>query len=295
MTDLTGATLTWRGVSFHGSRASGGRFTFATLDGWEELPPSSRSAFGRPSSHGTMGSAPLSEAREIRVSGLCRTAAERDAMLAELGDTFRYAEADARAEELTIDLGGRELMARCFITRYRAPLDLWSAGLFRWQVEFVADDPLRYASRVSATTSFPVASGGLRFPLYSDGAGTDVGSLDFGDPPTSGRLSLSNSGTAATPIQHEIAGPVGADGFEIVDVATGARLTYIGAVPSGSTLLLDGATGAVLLDGSADRGSLLTDRSWPVAGRGQTVELFFRNRGSYEAGALTSSLAPAFW
>ena len=293
MTDLTGASLTWRGVMFAGSR-SGGRFSIATLEGWEDWD-SSRSAPARPAAHGAMGSAPLSEGKVIRASGLCRNAAERDAMLAELGDTFRLADAGARAEDLTIDLAGRELTARCFVTRYKAPLDLWSAGLFSWAVEWVTDDPLRYGARVPATTGFPVAAGGLRWPLYSDGAGVNVGALDYGPASTTGRLILANPGTAAASIQHEVIGPVDASGFEVIQINGPGRLVFEGPVPAGSTLLLDGASGAVLMDGYADRGDVLTSRVWPVAPRLGSVELFFRPRGSTSAASLTSSLAPAYW
>lgn len=292
---LTATSLTWRGTTFDGGQS--GRLGLSEVEGWEELPPQRRVRIKRPSQHGTMGFAPTSEDRTIRAAGQCSSPAERDALLIELGALFTYASPDGRAEDLTIEKAGRALSVRAYLTRYQAIVtsELWSMGMFRWQAEWVADDPLRYGPRISAPTSFPVAVGGLRWPLYSNGAGVNVGALDYGPVSTTGRLLLANPGTAAAAIQHEVVGPVDAAGFEIIEIGGSGRLVYEGPVPAGSTLLLDGGNGAVLMDGYADRGDVLTSRVWPVAARKSSVELFFRPRGSTSAATLTSSLAPAYW
>ena len=90
-------------------------------------------------------------------------------MLAELEALFALADPDAAPEELTITHAGRTLTAHVYLTRYQAPLDLWGDGLFRWQAEWVADDPLRYAAPVVVAKGFAQLLGGLEFDLFTDG------------------------------------------------------------------------------------------------------------------------------
>lgn len=292
---LSQASIIWRGLTIHGSRA-GGPYWFTELEGWEDLPDADRRAYGRSVAHGSMGSAPTSGPRVITAYGSCRSATDRDSLLQTLRAAFGFANADARAEDLTIDIAGQSLTAAAYLTRFRTILDdSWAAGAFKWQAEWEADDPLRYGARISATTSFADVAGGLQYPLYTDGAGTDLGYLDYGAASTQGRLTLTNLGNAATPVQHEVTGPVPIEGFEIVEVSTGARLVFEGAVPAGSRVVLDGATGAVVIDGTQDRAGLLTYRDWTLVAPGASVQFAFLPRGARSDAVLSSSLAPAFW
>lgn len=286
---LSGATITWHGVTLHGSRA-GGPYTLSTLEGWEELPDSRRLAVNRPAAHGLMGSAPMSDARVIRATGSCRGGEQRDALVAALRAAFTYADPGARPEELTVYLSGRTLTADAYLTRFRVVVGGgWADGHFRWQAEWEADDPLRYGTPISASCTFPARLGGLVYPLFPDGV------LDYGVPSSTGRLTLTNSGDAAAVVQHEVLGPVEAAGFEIVHVGTGARLAYEGAVADGSRVLLDGATGAAMVDGVSDRGDLLTWRDWTMVPAGGSAEYAFVPRGSTSAAVLTSTIRPPHW
>lgn len=293
MTTLTDTTVRWRGTTFYSDPREADWVD--SLDGWEEWD-SRRHVFERPMSAGSMGGAPLGRDRVVRVTGMCRNPADRDAKLAEYGELFARADPeDAVEEDLTITVAGRTLTARVYLTRYRPSLDLWGAGYFRWAVEFQADDPVRYGPPVTDQATFPVLVGGLRYPLYTDGEGTDLGWLDYGPAPTSGRLTLVNPGIAAATVQHEVTGPVPAEGFEIVAVATGRRLVYEGAVAAGSRVLLDGATGQALVDGLYDRGDLLTRREWTkVPGKGGSAEFALVNRGTATAAVLRSTLRPPY-
>jgi len=294
MSELSGLTITWRGLTFYGGDI--GRFTIATFDGWEGLPDPREEFDDRPQAHGVFDAPPLSGARRVIVSGLCATPAERDAMLIELEATMTFADPDSRVEDLTIDYAGRVLTAGARLTRFKPyTAGLWAAGAFGWKAEWVCPNPLRYGTRISATTSFPVAIGGLRWPLYSDGAGVNVGALDYGPASTTGRLLLANPGTATASIQHEVVGPVEATGFEIIEINGPGRLVFVGPVSASSLLLLDGATGQILLDGTSDRSTEMAVQDWPTVPKGGSVELFFRPLGSTSAATLTSSLAPPVW
>lgn len=289
MADLTGATVAWRGTTFHGVRTPD-EYDFETLEGWESRD-SRRESHDRPSGHGAMGSAPLASGRTVRMSGLCRTPAERDAMLAELDGLFAFTDPEAPAEELTVTLAGRTLSVPAWVTRYEAPLELWGAGLFRWRVEFQSDKHLRFGPPASSSAEPPARVGGLVWPLFPDGV------MDWGTSSPSSLATVTNPGTAPAPVQIEVLGPIDVAGFEVVDQGSGAGLVFEGAVAAGSRLLLDGATGNVLLDGLYDRGDVLTSRFWPTVPAGGSVSLTFRLRGSVLGGApsMTATVRPAYW
>src|SRR5690606_22086397 len=116
-----------------------------------------------------------------------------------------------------------------------------------------------------------------------------------GDIGTTGRVSLANDGTADTWPQFVIDGEVDASGFEIVLVGTGRRLRFTGSVPAGSQLVLDSATGAVVIDGTADRGGRLTWRDWAPIPAGGSSEYAFIALGTDLGATLTVSARPAFW
>lgn len=201
------------------------------------------------------------------------------------------------SDTLRVTHGGRRLTAQARLLRYvpLPPPQSWGAGMFEWAAEWRCADPLRYGDPVQQITQFPRLRGGLRYPLYTDGAGVTTGWLDYGEPSDTGRVVLSNPGTAPVPGQFQVAGPVAAAGFDIVQVGTDARLSYEGPVAAGSALVLDGATGAVLIDGTADRAGRLTWRDWPVVPAGGQIELAFLPRGSRTDAVLTAVVRPGWW
>lgn len=301
---LTDTTLEWRGTTMHGRRGPGRRHVLSFLDGWGDWQSPRREEYDRPQEHGTRGAAPLAGARVVRTGGMCRVPAERDAMLAELEALFGYADPDAPPEELTITHAGRTLTAMVYVTRYQAPMDLWGAGKFRWRVEFIADDPLRYGTPVPVSTLFPTLRGGLEYDLYTDGAGADLGYLDYGLASDTGRLVVTNTGTAPAPVLFQVEGEVAPQGFDIAQVSSDRRLRFVGPNSATSVLVLDGATGNVLVDGTADRGGQLTYRDWPlipaatlVAGVlvPSSIELAFINLGATSPARLTAVVRPGSW
>jgi len=272
--------------------AGGVMRAFSILKGWEGGGPVKGQSLERAQSDGAFAERAFRAGRTIVLGGVteCPTralaAAEALSLSALLGD--------GSFGDFVVD-DPDMVTLRSSVRHGIEPMVEWDNHyMIEWQFGFLAPDPLRYGDWVTASTGFLVVSGGLRFPLYSDGDGADLGALDYGVSSTTGTLTLTNPGTATTPIQHVIAGPVDADGFDIINTATGRRLTYQGSIPTGSSLVLDGRTGAVLLDGQSERGTLLTSRDWPVCAAGASVSLFFRYRGGIADGTLTSSLAPAY-
>lgn len=171
----------------------------------------------------------------------------------------------------------------------------WSDPLtVQFGLEFWAPDGLAYGDPIAQTATFPTAGGGLRTPLFTDGA-VGVGRLDFGAPGSSGRLLLSNPGSADASPQYTVNGPVPPEGFDIVCVDTGERLTFESGISAGSLVVLDSATGRVLLNGDSDRSGYLTTAQWFKIPAGGSLTVAFLSRGATTAATMTATVRPPWW
>lgn len=282
---LSCTTVEWRGLVL--SSAGGSPFGVRSVRGWDELPGARFEWARRPVSHGAFDGPVLADERIVTVTGQI-VSQDRDALLAQLSSVMVYGD----EADLTITRAGRTLQARAHLTAFTTPTDLdWSVGVVPFGIEWRAPDPLRYGPLVSVSTGFPELVGGLAYPLYTDGAGTTLGWLDYGPPSTSGTAALSNPGTADAHPQFEVTGP--APGFEVVQVGTGHRLVFDESIPAGSRLVIDTASGVAVMDGVSDR--TLTWQDPMTVGPGETAEFAFVPRGESTAAVLRASLRPAYW
>ncbi|MDM8084752.1 hypothetical protein QUV83_08255 [Cellulomonas cellasea] len=292
--DLSTTTVTWRGLTFSG--VHGAPFGLSTLEGWSDLPPARRDTEPRQQAHGRFDGPVWSDERTIIITGSTYSAEERDARLLALESAAAWPSGQGSTEELVVTHGGRTLTAFARLTRFKPTFGgAWASGGFPYAIEWVAPDPLRYSPPMSVATTFPVLRGGLEYDLYTDGAGTDLGYLDYGEASDTGRIVVSNPGSAAVPILFQVEGPVDPSGFDIAQVDSDRRLRFSGPVSAGSVLVLDGATGNVLIDGSADRGGLLTYRDWPLIPPGGSIELAFIPLGVDLGARLTAVVRPGSW
>lgn len=289
MANLSNSSLTWRGLTVYGRGPA--RFTMNTLEGWEDVEGGRSQRVSRPGAHGVFDSDEFADERFVTVTGRCKSPAERDALLAELKAVMTLPRAGASPEDLTISHAGLELTAKARLRRFKPSMERWGSGIFGWAAEWVCPDPLRYGPLSSTSTTFPDRQGGLRFPLYSDGDGNATNGRYYGDLGSAGTLSLTNDGTADSSVQFEVAGPVDASGFEIV--GSGMRLVYEGAVPAGSVLVIDMATGTVVMDGDSDR-TLSWAQFAPVPAGG-AAEWSFIALGSRTDAVLTATFRSAWW
>lgn len=273
--------------------ADGIRWVLSTLDGWDDGLPVKGNSTDRPEAHGIFTERAWRGARVTAVAGtvLCPTRAAAAVVKRRLAALL----ADGTFDDLSVadeDAGTLSASVRLAMD---PQIDWFVPTAVAYEFRFLSPDPLRYGAYTTATTEFPTLVGGLEYDLYTDGAGADLGELDYGEASGTGRATLTNTGTAASWPQFEITGPVDAAGCEIVVVGTGERLVYAGGVPVGSRLVLDSATGAVLMDGESDRANLLTWRDWWSVPAGGSVEFAFINLGPSSAGTVTASVRPAFW
>lgn len=275
-------------------------YEWAELAGLDELPAIRTADEPRPWAHGTWEGDDWAEGRTISWS--IEIAEERDLAVsyAEALAALRAVMVPTRTGEpvhLWANIPRRGLLRYAVkVRRHRITTDQqYELGLALAEAEFFAPDPNGYGPGRSATTGFAELTGGLAFDLFTDGAGTTTGYLEFGEQGSSGRVDLTNEGNAETWPVLEISGPTPSAGFEIVDVPTGRRVRYVGVVPAGSVLTLDTAAGSVLLDAVADRSGLLTVREWaPVPASGAT-SLAFLSLGETTPATLRAVWAPAWW
>lgn len=274
--------------------AGGGADVLEAIGGWFDGVSVRGSDTPRPQAHGSFGERAWRGSRLVTLTVSVLTSSAAAA-----ADAQRWCAsvlADGGFGELAVtDPSGETTTAE--VRLGGMPLIQWTpqSAAIRAQFQLLAPDPLRYGSPVAVSTTFPTRTGGLRWPIYSNGAGVNVGAADWGPRSTTGRVNLTNPGTADTSPQFVIGGPVDEQGFEITRVGTGQRLVFEGAVPAGSELVLDAATGAVLLDGTADRANLLTYRDWWTVPAGGSVEFAFTPRGSSTTASIAATIRPAFW
>jgi len=221
------------------------------------------------------------------------SASERDAQLMAISGVMTFE--SGAPESLTITHAGRTLTGNARLTRFKAPPGKdWASGRFTWAAEWVCSDPLRYASPVTIATGFPVAGGGLHFPLFTNRS-IRINALSFGARSTTGRVLLTNDGNAAAWPTYAVTGPIPSQGFEIVAVGSGKRIRFVGAVPAGSTLLIDSAAATVLLDGMSDRSGQVVALDPISIPAGAALELAFIPLGSTSSAQLSASISPGWW
>lgn len=290
---MSESAITWRGITLYGTAGVGRRFTFATLEGWEDLPDPRQDDEVRPQQHGRFDAPVFSDSRRVLASGRCGSPAERDAMLIELKAAFDFT--PTMPLPLSITHAGRTLTSDARLLRFKptAPSG-WGSGFFGWAAEWVCPDPLRYAAPITASTAFPVAGGGLAYPLYTNRAVRTNG-LWFGARSGPGRILLTNTGDADAWPSYTLDGPLAAEGCEVAVVGSGLLHRFQGGIPAGSTVLVDGPTGTVLMDGVSDRSGQMTRMDPLVIPAHGSLELAFIPLGPTSAAVLSTTFSPGFW
>lgn len=287
---LSCTTVEWRGLTLSSDQSS--PFGVRKLSGWDELPSMRVDASTRPQAHGRFDTPVWADERIVTLEGQILSQ-DRDALLAEL--SAGLVPGGMRAEELVVTRGGRTLSARARLTAFVTPTDTdWAFGLVPFAIEWRCRDPLRYGDPTSTQTPFPTLRGGLEYDLYTDGT-VDTGFLEYGEASDTGRIVIENPGTADTWPVFQVDGPVDSAGFDIAVVGTDKRIRFSGPVSDGSALVIDSAAGTAVIDGSADRGGLVTFRDWFPVPAGGSVELAFIPLGSNLGAELTVVTRPAWW
>lgn len=149
-------------------------------------------------------------------------------------------------------------------------------------------------------TESPAGSGyyspsGFAVSGVAFGLDIDFG-VDFGTTPNDGRVTVVNDGTSETTSTFVISNGSMPDGADIVNIATGERLTYTGPLVDGAYLEFDPRTQAVFLNGANPMGRYLPNPDWWFVPAGATLEIQFVARGPVTGTpTLSATTAPAYY
>lgn len=273
---------------------AGCEWVFSTLEGWDDSGAGvRRDDTDRPQAHGAFDLPGFRTGRSIGAAGavLCPSRAAAAGVVQRLNSLL----AAGQAGELTVEDSDLPTMSATVRLADQPVVD-WSGmgGLVvRYEFEFWAADPLRYGQAATLETGFPVLAGGLEFPLFTDGT-THTGFMEFGVQGSNGRVTATNEGTADTWPQFTVRGPV--PSFQIVEVESGRRLVFSRPVNAGDVLVIDSATGVVVLNGGdVDYSGYLTTADWsPIAAGGSSTFAFLPVDGT-GTGTLEVSWRSAWW
>lgn len=290
-------TVTVSGVTFGSPMFvddAGCEWVFSTIEGWDDSGAGvRRDDEDRPQAHGTFDVPGYRTGRSVGIAGtvLCPSRAAAAVVVQRLNALL----AAGQSGDLTVTDADLPTMSASVRLADQPVVD-WSGPhgvTVRFELEFWAADPLRYGTPSSATTGFPSISGGLEFPLFTDGT-IDTGFMEFGTPSSTGRVTVSNEGTADTWPQFIATGPV--PPFQIVEVESGRRLVFSRPVAAGDVLVIDSATGVVVLNGGdVDYSGYLTTAEWSPVPPMSSVTYAFLPVSGTGTGTLAVSWRSAWW
>ena len=292
MTTISVGGLTFGSTAY--LDANGVEWSFSKTKGWFDGAPAKGGSTDRPGAHGSFAERTWRGSRLVTMTAAVHAPTRRlasdaqrslAALLAE-GTFGDFTVADPDQGTLTASVRGEG----------DPQIDWYAPCDIDVQLTFLAPDPLRYSSPVTVSTGFPVAGGGLHFPLYTNRA-IRLGILSFGARSTTGRILLTNPGNADAWITYTVAGLLPSEGFELAVVGTGQLHRFQGGIPAGSSILVDTARGAetILMDGVSDRSGQMTRMDPFFVPANGSIELQFTNLGTTSAAVLTASLTPGFW
>lgn len=277
---MSDAEITWGGLTLGGD----GPYVVQGVTGWDELPELASLDTPRTRGHGDHIGAQYARARIVTVEGKVADLERRDTLVRALQ---RATSVSSDVQDLTVSMFGEQLTAGARIARRSVTSGLnYGVGEVPFALQWRCPDPLRYGPPVTVSTGLPTAGGGLTYPLAYP--------FDYGAAGNPGQLVLTNEGTADAPIVFDVTGwlPLG---FELSSSV--GRLTYPQAVPEGQTVTIDTATGSVVVEGTADRRSVLTNADWlqVPAGGSLTVQFTSLWAGDQPSAHAAATYREAHW
>ena len=193
---------------------------------------------------------------------------------------------------LTVRLGNIARQVRVWQSE-SAPLVKWEGvNVLRFSLGLTSLSPYLYGLEVvSGVSGLPSSSGGMQFPYHFEEDGSSLSSWMWSEKTVSGRVALSNDGTAPSPVMIRIDGPVVKP--QISHVNSGHIMAFDMSLSLGHYVTINGVTHEILVDGTDPARGRVTRREWSQAEPGSNVWGF--NAGEYSADARMSvSFYPAY-
>lgn len=205
------------------------------------------------------------------------------------------------AFQSVLDTGGMLLFARLGgIARQvrvwqsgSAPLIKWDGvNILRFSLGLTSLSPYLYGlDSASDSTGLPSSSGGMQFPYHFEEDGVSLSSWMWSENIVSGRVALTNVGTAPSPVMIRIDGPVVDP--QVLHVGSGHVIAFDMSLGSGHYAIMNGVTHEILIDGTDPARGRVTRREWSQAEPGSNIWGF--NASEYSGSArMTVSFYPAY-
>lgn len=174
-----------------------------------------------------------------------------------------------------------------------APLIKWGGvNILRFSFGLTALSPYLYGlDSVSGVSRLMSSSGGMQFPYHFEEDGVSLSSWTWSEEIISGKVALSNVGTAPSPVMIRIDGPVVTP--QVVHVGSGHVMAFDMSLGLGHYVTINGVTHEILVDGTDPARGRVVRREWSQAEPGGNVWGF--NAGEYsDAARMTVSFYPAY-
>ena len=193
---------------------------------------------------------------------------------------------------LTARLGGIGRQVRVWQSA-SAPLIKWDGvNILRFSLGLTSLSPYLFGlDSVSGASGLPSSLGGMQFPYHFEESGVSLSSWVWSENVVSGKVALTNAGTAPSPVMIRIDGPV--VNPQVLHVGSGHVMAFNMSLGSGHYATVNGVTHEILIDGTDPARGRVVRREWSQAEPGMNVWGF--NASEYSAAArMTVSFYPAY-
>lgn len=199
---------------------------------------------------------------------------------------------DTGGMRLIVRLGDIACQARVWQSS-SAPLIKWDGvNILRFSLGLTSLSSYLYGlEEVSGTSFLPRTTGGMTFPYHFEEPRVSLSSWMWSESVISGRVSLSNVGTAPSPVMIRIDGPV--VNPQILHVESGHVMAFDMSLGYGHYATVNGVTHEILIDGTDPARGRVVRREWSQAEVGKNAWAF--SAGEYsDMARMTVSFYPAY-
>lgn len=174
-----------------------------------------------------------------------------------------------------------------------APLVKWEGvNILRFSLGLTSLSSYLYGlESVSGTSSLPKTTGGMTFPYHFEEHGVSLSSWTWSETVVSGSVTLSNVGTAPSPVMIRIDGPV--VNPQILHAGSGHVMAFDMSLGMGHYVTINGVTHEILIDGTDPARGRAVRREWSQAEPGENVWAFSASEYS-DLARMTVSFYPAY-
>lgn len=280
-TDPRDLQLTLNGFPLFGVDDNGCEWhvTFQDVSGLFDGVGSSLTTSEKAMTDGWYGNLPRLQGRSITVEGYI------------IGRCTESCVTSWNAFKSVLDLAGMRLVARLgnigrqvqVLQSAAAPLVKWAGiNMLKFSLGLTSLSSCLYGlESVSGVSYLPHTSGGRTFPyMFEDSTGS-LSQWVWSETVVSGRVGLSNEGTASSPVMIRVDGPV--IDPQVLHVGSGHVIAFNMRLGSGHYVTVNGTTHEILVDGTDPARGRVVRREWSQAEPGENVWAFSAAEYSAEA------------